>query len=905
MRFPSIAMILLLLLSMSALAFNIQPVKASGTIYIRSDGSIDPPDAPISTVDNVTYTLTGDITSDSDGIVVERNNTIIDGNRCTLQGSGTGTGIDLSERNNVTVKNMDINAFAYGLRLNSTSNNIIYGNNITANEEHGISHGHSSYNVIAGNNIANNGWDGIRLFWSSYTSITENNITNNVFNAISLYESSNNNVVGNSMTNSHYGIQLLGSRYNSISMNDITNNFYGIGFERSSINEFYHNNFIHNTKQVYVAVAGFGNVWDDGFPSGGNYWSDYTEVDADGDGIGDTPYIIDSSNQDSNPLIHQYGSVVNLDINLTYLTIQSAINAPETSNGHMIFVKAGTYYENIFVNKSLNIFGEDKYTTIIAGSPGYTAIAVVSDNVCISGFTMQNASNGVISHAQNVVVDSNLIVNCENSGLQMATTNNTIRNNFIENCGTAALFYGSNHTIEKNTFMNNTGWSIQLSYGSSNNRVTGNVIIDNDGTGIFLQSSHSNTISANTLMNNREGIRIGYSTGNLIFHNNLVNNTRQVFIDPGNINTTWDDGYPSGGNYWSDYAGVDLNHDGIGDIPYAIDANNHDNYPLMGMFSDFNATSEYPVQTICNSTISAFQFNGTAIVFKVAGEGGTTGFCRICIPTALMNSPYDVLVDGIEVPFTLLSCSNATQSYLYFVYAHSTHETIIRAHIVPPPPLAVSISPVSALTYFGQSITFTSIASGGTPPYGYQWYLNDSPVSGATSNSWTFALQPIGNYSACLNVTDSLGSFAKSNEASVTVVPQLTVSISPMSASMLVGQSIQFTSTASGGYPPHSYQWYLNSAPISGATLSNWTFIPTTSGIYYVNLKATDSLQPIGNVTQSETARITVTTVPVGGYSFSMEEHATAKPLIPYLALVAILMTILTSIKRKTKKETK
>ncbi len=43
----------------------------------------------------------------------------------------------------------------------------------------------------------------------------------------------------------------------------------------------------------------------------------------------------------------------------------------------------------------------------------------------------------------------------------------------------------------------------------------------------------------------------------------------------------WDDGYPSGGNYWSDYKGVDANGDGIGDTPHVIDEYNKDRYPLM------------------------------------------------------------------------------------------------------------------------------------------------------------------------------------------------------------------------------------------------------------------------------------------------------------------------------------
>jgi hypothetical protein len=132
--------------------------------------------------------------------------------------------------------------------------------------------------------------------------------------------------------------------------------------------------------------------------------------------------------------------------------------------------------------------------------------------------------------------------------------------------------------------------------------------------------------------------------------------------------------------------------------------------------------------------------------------------------------------------------------------------------------------------------------------------------------------------------------------------PSLLASINPLSASILVGQSVTFTSTVSGGYIPYAYQWYLDSAPVSGAASNTWTFTPTTSGIYYVYLKITDAK---GNTTQSQAARIAVATVPVGGYSISIQGQATAKPLIPYLILTAILSIAFTAIKRKTTRKTK
>ena len=69
---------------------------------------------------------------------------------------------------------------------------------------------------------------------------------------------------------------------------------------------------------------------------------------------------------------------------------------------------------------------------------------------------------------------------------------------------------------------------------------------------------------------------------NTIYHNDFVNNGLQVLAD-GSANY-WDNGYSSGGNYWSDYNGADADHDSIGDTPYIIDANNTDHYPLMTQY---------------------------------------------------------------------------------------------------------------------------------------------------------------------------------------------------------------------------------------------------------------------------------------------------------------------------------
>jgi len=301
----------LLLTGTLTLAFNIQPVKASGTIYIRADGSIDPPDAPIITLDNVTYTLTDNITSSGDGIVVERDNIVVDGAGYTVQGPAARffKGIDVSGRSNVTIKKTNIKDSEYGVFLDSASGNTVSRNNVT-NNRYGVFLRDSSYNIIFGNNMTVNGYYGIFLSNSSYNCISENEIIRNIDAGIFLTIHSSYNIVsGNHITSEGGTIEypskgsgvLIWQYSNSNSfVGNVVENCWGIELSLSLSNYIYDNSFINNT--VQVSIRNSTNLWDNGFE--GNYWSDYNGKDTDGDGIGDTPYIIDENNQDNYPLMN-------------------------------------------------------------------------------------------------------------------------------------------------------------------------------------------------------------------------------------------------------------------------------------------------------------------------------------------------------------------------------------------------------------------------------------------------------------------------------------------------------------------------------------------------------------------------------------------------------------------------
>ena len=574
----------LLLVSVFAGAFNVRQVKAqeNGIITINADGSITPSTAPILTIDNITYTLTGNIINDS--IVVQRNNTVVDGHGYTVQGTGASgsIGIDLSGISNVTIKNMKIDTFIYGVYLVSSSRSNISGNNITYNEY------------------------GIRLDSSS----------------------SSNSISGNNITINGNGIYLYSSFNNTVSENNFTNNWYDI-----NLNSFSSNNTIS-------------------------------------------------------------------DNNITSWGGNGAITLDSSANGNII------YHNNIYAENS---DGTDAYSEY--------------NNIFGNNITLDWAETIGVCLAPNNVVAGNNITDCE-FGIAMENFN-TVKNNNIADCNIGVVSIA----------LRNDGWSIPAS-------ARGVVLFGNNITqcdsGIRLDGLLNCTIVGNNIESNLDGIDAFESSwSNTIYHNNFINNTSQATLSSvsKSVGNVWDDGYPSGGNYWSDYLtkypnAAENDSSGIWNTPYVIDKNNTDHYPLM----------------------------------KVAS------------------------------PFTL----------------------------------SVSISPSSATLDEGQSQLFTSSATGGTSPYSYQWYLNTVPVSGATSATWTFTPSSSGSYQIYLKITDNVGAQATSNTVTVTVNGRPAVSISPTSATVHVGDTISFSSTALGGTSPYSYQWYLNNASISGATNPTWIFMPTS-----------------------------------------------------------------------------
>ncbi|MEM1543007.1 MAG: right-handed parallel beta-helix repeat-containing protein [Ignisphaera sp.] len=692
MKQLSCLMLTLILISMLIIAFNVRPAEAewTGTVYIRADGSIDPSDAPIITHDKITYTLTDDIESSGDGIVVERDNIIIDGAGHVLRGSRGGDGIDLSGRKNVTVRNITITAFDHGVFLNSSSNNVISGNNI-ANSWDGIRLDSSSNNVISGNNITNNKHgiglfyssnnvisqnvfinDGLSIFYSSY----DNKVIDNLVNGKALvYLEGTSDVVINedagqvilvrcsrirveklNLSRTSVGIELWETNNSIISHNSITaNNWLGIYLGSSSNNVISENNITANNSDGIRLDSSSNNVI-----SGNNIANNL-------DGI-----VLRAS---SNNVI----SGNNIANNLAGIHLGSSSNNVISGNNiannrHGIYLYSSNYFSKNNTVSGNNITANKEYGIYL----GYSANNEISRNVFIDNglfvsgsydnkikdnfvngnplVYLEGVNNAVVQYAGQVI-----LVRC--SRIRVEKLNLSRTSVGIE------LWETNNSIISHNSITANNWLGIYLG-SSSNNVISENNITANNSDGIRLDSSSNNTINENNIANNRHGIMLSDSSNNRFYYNNFINNTKQVYLERAGPNS-WDDG--SKGNYWSDYNGIDSNNDGVGDTPYVIDYNNRDRYPLMASYGYFliNVLTNYGVAsgsgqyrygataTISISQIIIDHGNGTRHVFSGWYEDGNL----------LSRDPRFLLI--VEKPIKVLT----TWKTEYFVQVSSLYGT--------------------------------------------------------------------------------------------------------------------------------------------------------------------------------------------------------------------------------------
>jgi len=328
-----------------------------------------------------------------------------------------------------------------------------------------------------------------------------------------------------------------------------------------------------------------------------------------------------------------------------YMNFQQEIDTSNTVNGKTIY-----YWIN-------------QHNKQIPCDAGYVAL-INCTNILVKDLNLTNNFQGIfVYNTTSFTIERNIIAsNCDYGVGLRESRNGRINSNIItNNNGTKYGLYG----------FGIRGWYSQKIY------VINNTIANNqDGINRLWRNW---TISGNIIANNSRGIVDSFSetySENIIFHNNFINNTQQVYSL---TNTSkWDNGFE--GNFWSDYNGADTDQDGIGEAPYIIHENVQDNYPLMGMFQSFNTSLGCYVDVISNSTVEDFkyfEFNST-IVMHVSNmtPNQTCGFCRLTIPHNLTAPPYKITVNGTLIEYNVIF-ENETLSILYFTYEHSKLEITI------------------------------------------------------------------------------------------------------------------------------------------------------------------------------------------------------------------------------------
>jgi|WetSurMetagenome_2_1015567.scaffolds.fasta_scaffold13823_1 parallel beta-helix repeat protein len=299
------------------------------------------------------------------------------------------------------------------------------------------------------------------------------------------------------------------------------------------------------------------------------------------------------------------GSVVWINADCVVIrgfTIQNSGNNFTESGIYLNYSIGSSVSDNLVVNNNIGIY-------MLESGQSY----LQKNNLSSNRFNFGVFSSNLDGYIQNIdasnLVDGKPMVYWVNQSGKQTPTNAgyiaaincsdiTISGASLEKNWQNLLFaYSINSSITNitSTLGEDSIWLI----GSSNCTVEGNNISDNIWGGLAFVDSSNCTVAGNILSGNGGyGLFLSDSSNNNFYHNNFVNNPRQAWLYGQNSNC-WDNGYPSGGNYWNNFTDGDVKSgvgqnisgsDGIGDKPYVMDSNNVDNYPLMKSWG--NGSSE-------------------------------------------------------------------------------------------------------------------------------------------------------------------------------------------------------------------------------------------------------------------------------------------------------------------------
>ena len=526
--------------------------------------------------------------------------------------SGNGNGIEMSSCTLNTISNNTVFNNVYGIQLRSSSDsNNITDNKITSNMQ-GITSDKSNYNAIVNNNVSSNNGHGAYIAGNNNI-ITNNTLSYNYQNGIDLLSGINNTIANNTLFyNGQNGIHLISSG-NIVNNNVIQGNKLGIYLQSSKNNSLWGNTMVEDG--IFV-LGNFLEHWNTHSIDISNtvngkpvyYWKNQTggSVPSDGGEVilaNCTNVVVDGLQVNNGSVGISIGFSSNITISNT--------NALNNYYGiYLYFCNDNTLDNNSASNNTYGIYLISSQNNTLsnnsANSNNFNGIYLVSsnDNILFNNTASDN-NYGFSYYTANSNWISNNTVSNNTYGIHFyfSNSNTLVNNTMLENSILIvgdSLNHWNTHSIDISNIVNGkpvyywknqTGGTIPALAGavilancsyvvvekqncsdnsvgfllgfSSNNTIAKNTA-SNSYYGIFLKSSNNNTITNNSVSNNDFGVFLSTSNGNIVHRNNFIDNIYQA--SNGGTNQ-WHNGYPSGGNYWSDYTGIDLNSTPAQNVP--------------------------------------------------------------------------------------------------------------------------------------------------------------------------------------------------------------------------------------------------------------------------------------------------------------------------------------------------